>query len=124
MMLILLQLFLCQSECRFIDQSWNRNLDPVLTRPLMVGAVAATDAISLAQGPSNPLPRPQLRLTETSFAFISGIPQNAPYRRALPASFRTASRNLVFIQQSRNRVDAQIFHRIAFKDHVDNFGFR
>ena len=122
-MLIFLQLFLCQCECRFIHQSRNWNLDPVLTRPLMVGAVAATDPIPLAQGTSDPLPRPQFRLTKTSFPCISGIPQNAPHCRTLPASFCTASRNLPFIQQSCNCVDAQILHRVVFKYHADNLSF-
>src|SRR5256885_977303 len=110
-MLIFLQLFLRQSEYRFIHQSRNRNLDPVLTRPLVVGAIAAAHPIPLSQGTSDPLSRPQFRLTKTSFALISRIPQNAPHRRAFPASFRTTSRNLPFIQQSCNCVNARELHQ-------------
>ena len=117
------QLFLRQSEYRFIHQSRNRNLDPVLTRPLMVGAIAAAHPIPLSQGTSDPLSRPQFRLTKTGFALISRIPQNAPHRRAFPASFRTTSRNLPFIQQSCNCVDALSLRRVVFKYHSHNLSF-
>ena len=64
MALVLLQLFLSQVEGFVTDQGGHGDLDPVLSRTFMIGAVAAGYPISLSQGPGNSLPWTNLRLAD------------------------------------------------------------
>src|SRR3954451_10921791 len=98
MMLVLLQLLLRQSEDLFTHQRRHRHFDPVLAGPFMAGAVAAHHPVALTQGPRDALSRPQLCLAITSSAPIGRIPQQAPYRRAFPASGSGARGDLALIE--------------------------
>ncbi len=119
-MLVLLQLFLSQSEDLFTHQRRHRHFDPLLPWSLMVGAVAAGDSVALPQRPGDSLPRTQLRLAIAGLAAISRIAQHAPHCRSLPTRRCRSRRNLALVQHASNGVDAQPLLRICFKHHPHN----
>src|SRR6266446_7570624 len=122
MMFILLQLFLRKSESAFTDQRGNRNLDPLLTGTLMIGAVAVRWPIALTQGTCDALSRAQFCFAETCPALVRRIPQDAPHRRSLPTRRRCPRGNLPIVQSSCDRVDAQSLLRVGIEHHAHDFG--
>jgi hypothetical protein len=67
--------FLPRSEAVFTDHRGNRNLDPLLTGPLMIGAIAARGR-SLTQGAHDALTRTQFCFAEACFVLVSRILQD------------------------------------------------
>ena len=122
--LVVVQLFLGQSEGGLAHKRGNRNLDPVRAGPLMVGTVTARHTILLPQRPRDALAGPQLGLSETRLSLIGRIPEHAPNRGTLPPRGRGACRDLPFVQLSRNRIDAESLDGIGIKHHAHDFGFR
>src|SRR6516165_11393091 len=55
MRFVLLQLLLGQGESLFADRGGNRNLDPILSGPFVVGTVAGGQPLALAQRPGDAL---------------------------------------------------------------------
>jgi len=70
---VLLQLLLRQGESLFADQARNRNLDPILAGPLVVGAVAARQPLAFPQPSRDALPRSELGLPKPRPAPVGRI---------------------------------------------------
>ena len=83
------QLLLCHCEQLLTHQRRNRNFDPILARPLMVGAIPTRQSFSLAYRSRDSLSRPQLihdelgqALTAIKLEFTSLL-QNLPSEEEL-----------------------------------------
>ena len=122
-LLVVLQPLLGEREGRRTDDGRHLDLDPLVARSVEVGAVACSDAAAQAELSSDPLACRGLRLSEAGSSLVRRIAQHRPHHRALPAS-GSARRNLLFVQQARDRADAEPLHGVAFVDRSDNLRFR
>src|SRR6266545_3623448 len=107
MALILLQLFLRQSECRITHQRRYRNFNPFWTWALSMRATTVAASTSLTQWPRDFFMRRALRLAEARFALISRVAQHGPHRRPFPPRRSLAGGNSAIIQPAGDRIDAQ-----------------
>src|SRR5258708_1310837 len=62
----------------FRDNCRHRNLDPLIARPLMMGAIAWGSSASDAQWSCDALPLRAFRFVETGYSHVSGIAQHSP----------------------------------------------
>src|SRR5436309_14803582 len=107
MMLILGQLFLCQSKCLFTHQSRNGHFDPVRTRPITMTVASMRGTVPLAQWPRDALSFWLFGFAVARFTYIGRLAQQSPHRRSFLASYSRSRRNPSLIQETGNRIDAQ-----------------
>src|ERR1035441_5911449 len=110
---VLLQLLLGQREDLFADQGGNGNLDPVLARSFVIGAIAAGQSVALPQRSRDPLAWTQLGVAITAPAAVRRVAQQVPDRRPLPARRLRPGRKLAFVEHAGNRVDAEPLLRVG-----------
>src|SRR3974377_1416535 len=72
--------FLRQRKGLFADDGRNSNGDPILSRPLVAGAVARGDATTHPYRPRDPLARCKHRLAKARLPLVRRIAQHAPDR--------------------------------------------
>src|SRR5437899_4785688 len=87
MMLVLGQLFLCQSKSLFTHQRRNGHFDPVRARPITMTVASVRGTVPLTQRPRDALSFRLFGFAEARFAFIGRVAQQSPHRRSFPASF-------------------------------------
>src|SRR5215831_11861014 len=97
---VLLQLLLGQGECFLADQGGNGDLDPVLARTFVIGAVAAGHAIALAQRSRDSLSRTEFGLAVAGPATIRRVAQQTPDRRSFPSCGPGPGRDLTFVEHA------------------------
>src|SRR6266508_3321281 len=107
MMLVRLQLLLCQREHLFAHQCRHRDLNPLRARPLMTTNVAARKGLSLTQRARDALPGPLFGFAIAGSPAIRGIAQHAPNGGSLPAALAGPCCNLTLIQQTCDGIDAE-----------------
>src|SRR5215208_6525060 len=104
---VFLQLLLSQREGLFADQGGNGNLNPVLARSFVIGAITAGQSVALPQRSRDSLPWTKLGLAITCPASVRRIAQQTPDRRSFPARGLRSGGNLAFVQHAGNCVDAE-----------------
>ncbi len=92
-MLVLGQLFLCQSKCLFTHQRRDGHFDPVRARPITMTVASVRGTVPLTQRPRDALSFRLFGFAEARFAFIGRVAQQSPHRRSFPASFSRSRRN-------------------------------
>src|SRR3984893_19597183 len=107
MALILLQLFLRQSEGHITHQRRYGHPDPFWARALSMRATTVAVPTSLPQGPRDFLARRALRLAEACLALIGRIAQHGPHCRPFPPRRSPASGNSPLTQQAGDGIDAK-----------------
>src|SRR5215831_2596820 len=111
MTFVLLQLLLRHGKGFFADHR-NRDLDPIGSRPLVVGTVAARQPPAFPQCSRDALSRPEFGLPIAGPAPVGRVAQHPPNRGSLPASRPRSSRNLLLVQQPGNGTDAEPLLRV------------
>src|SRR6266581_4862755 len=114
--LVLVQQFLRTRKGRLSDERRYRNLDPLFTRPLVVGAVATRHAAPQSQRPRHTLARGHTGLAEAGRAAIGRVPQHRPHHGALPPGARLTRGHAMIIEPAGNRPDAPALHRVGLID--------
>src|SRR5262249_27732361 len=95
--LIFLELLSRQSEGCFADQSWYRDLDPLLTRPFPKRTITAAQA-TLAQAACDSPTRTKLGFAIEGVACISRVVQYPPEGRAFPSALSRPRRHLALVE--------------------------
>src|SRR4029077_13436685 len=80
------------------DNRWDRNLDPFLSWPLVVGAVPRCESASQTDWPRDALSLRRLRFVEACRSLVRRIAQHSPNHRTLPTRDSLACRNALFVQ--------------------------
>src|SRR5579863_8030012 len=109
---VLLQLLLRQRKGLFADQGGNGNLDPVLVRSFVIGAIAAGEPVALPQRSRDSLAWTKLGLAITCPASVRRVPEQPPDRRPFPARRLRPGWNLTFVEHAGNCVDAETLLRV------------
>ena len=112
MNLVGLESFLSKREGLLADDRRYRNRDPILSRPLVAGAVAIGHATAHADRPRDPLARRNRRLAETRLTFVRWIAKYAPHRRALPATASLVSGDGLFVHQPSDGANAEAMNAV------------
>lgn len=107
MTLVFLHLLLGKGESLFADQSRNRDLDPLRSRSLVVGTVAARQSLAFPQRSRDALSRAEFGLPIARPAPVCRVAQHPPDRGSLPACHPRLGRNMIAVQQACNGIDAQ-----------------
>src|SRR6202023_356479 len=107
------QTLLGEGEGLLIDDRRQWNGDPLVLRPLMVCTVTRDNTAAQAQRSGDSLPRRGLCLAKASGAFIGGVAQHGPDRRAFPATCLLARRDPLLLEQTGDRNDAEAGNGIA-----------
>ena len=113
--LVGLEPFLRLCKGLFADDRRNGDGDPILSRPLVAGAVTWRDATTQSYWPRDPLARRKRRLAKARLAFVRRIAQHAPDRRALPAATSFAGGDCMFVQQAGDGADAETLNAVQLE---------
>src|SRR5450631_2701609 len=105
--LVLMQELLRASKALLVDQSLHRDLDPLLARALVPGAVALRYAAFEPQPPGDARAGSDTRLTEAGDTAVRGVAQHGPHDRALPAGASLARRRAFCVQPAHDLADAE-----------------
>ncbi len=122
---VLVQQFLRAGKGRLLDEGRDRNLDPVLARSFMAGAVATRHAAAQPERPRHALPRGHTGFAEAGHASIRRVAQHRPDHRALPPGAGLPRRHAVLIEPAGDRPDAPARHSVGLIDllHHARLGF-